>query len=51
MLGNVISLFIGYRFLDVLGWAFPPAFPIYFNLAFSYSLIRLKLVKIYGTEP
>jgi hypothetical protein len=51
MIGNVIPQFVGFRFLDVLGWAFPPSFPIFFNLSFTYSLFRLKLNGIYGTEP
>lgn len=51
MLGKVINQFIVYRFLDVLGWAFPPSFPIYFNITYTYSLIRLKLRNIFGTEP
>lgn len=51
MVGKVINQFVVYRFLDVLGWAFPPSFPIYFNITYTYSLIRLKLSNIFGTEP
>ena len=51
MIGNVIELFVGFRFMDILGWTIPPAYPIYFNLAFTFSLIRLKYSNIFGTEP
>ncbi len=47
LLGNVISLFVGFRFMDILGWTIPPAYPIYFNMAFTFSLIRLKNEKNY----
>lgn len=49
MVGNVIELFIGFRFMDVLAWTIPPAYPIYFNMAFTFSLIRLKYANIFGT--
>jgi cation-transporting ATPase 13A3/4/5 len=52
MISNgIIPAFIVFRFLDVLGWTFPPTFPIYFNLSYSFSLIRLKWRGIFGTEP
>lgn len=43
--------FIVYRFLDFLAWSFPPTFPIYFNLAYSLSLARMRKKNIIGTEP
>ncbi len=46
-----MNTFVFYRFLDVLGWAFPPSLPIYFNFAFTFSLFRLKRQNIFGTEP
>ena len=49
MVGNIIDTFVGFRFLDVVSWTFPPAFPIFFNLAYTYSLVRLKYRRIFGT--
>lgn len=46
---KVIDLFRGFRFLDFLGWSFPPTFPIYFNLAYSFALARLRIKGISGT--
>jgi magnesium-transporting ATPase (P-type) len=51
VVNKIISTFIVFRFLDILAWSFPPSFPIYFNVAYSFSLIRLKWRNIYGTEP
>jgi cation-transporting ATPase 13A2 len=48
---TIPKVFIGYRFLDFLAWSFPPTFPIYFNLAYSFSLVRLRRKGIVGTEP
>lgn len=48
---NVSDLIVGFRFVDFLGWAFPPTFPIYFNTAYSYTLVRLKNMDILCTEP
>lgn len=42
---------IFYRALDMIGWAAPAAFPIYFNLCYSLGLGRLRRSGIYGTEP
>lgn len=36
------NLIVGFRFVDFLGWAFPPTFPIYFNVAYSFAIVRLK---------
>lgn len=38
------------RFFDVLTYTFPAAFPIFFNLAYSFCLIRLNKKDILGTE-
>jgi hypothetical protein len=38
---DITTLFIVVRGFGYIGWSFPPAFPIYFNLAYSLSLIRL----------
>lgn len=46
---DIVPLFIGFRFIDFFGWSFPPTFPIYFNLAYSFSLGRLRRKNILGT--
>ena len=46
---DIIPLIIGFRFIDFFGWSFPPTFPIYFNLAYSLSLGRLRMKSIFGT--
>ena len=33
---NVPDLAIGTRFIDFLGWSFPPAFSIYCNLTYLF---------------
>ena len=38
------------RFFDFLAYSFPPAFPIYFNLAYSFCLVRLHRDGVIGTE-
>lgn len=48
---NLIPAFRVYRFLDFIGFSFPPTFPIYFNLAYSFSIYRLRKKDIFGTEP
>ena len=48
---DIADIFVGFRFIDFFGWAFPPTFPIYFNLAYSFSLGRLRTKNILGTEP
>jgi len=49
MIGNVVTAFIVYRFLDVIAWSFPPTLPILFNIEYSFSLMRLKWKGIMGT--
>ena len=39
------------RFLDMVGWAVPPTFPIFFNICYSFTLYRLKKDKIFATDP
>ena len=48
---DIVPEFIIYRYLDFVGWSFPPIFPILFNLAYSFSLARLAYKNIYGNEP
>lgn len=39
-----------FRFLDYITYCFPAPFPIYFNLAYSFCLVRLHRDGILGTE-
>lgn len=48
---DVSDLIIGMRFVDFLGFAFPPTFPIFFNVAYSFALARLKHHNVLCTEP
>lgn len=48
---NLSDFMIGVRFVDFLGWAFPPTLPIYFNLAYSFAVVRLKNENILCMEP
>lgn len=48
---NISNLIVGFRFIDFLGWSFPPTFPIYFNVAYSFAIVRLKSSGILCIEP
>lgn len=48
---DIETVIVVFRFIDFLGFSFPPTFPIYFNLAYSFSLARLAANNITGTEP
>lgn len=48
---NISELIVGFRFIDFLGWSFPPTFPIYFNVAYSFAIVRLKTSGIMCIEP
>jgi magnesium-transporting ATPase (P-type) len=48
---GIPKIFAGFRFMDFIAWSFPPVFPIFFNLSYSFSLIRMKWRGITGTEP
>ena len=51
MLGlNIEKILIFFRFLDFITYAFPAALPIFFNLTYSFCLVRLRRDGIYGTE-
>lgn len=51
VVNNIIPTYIVFRFLDIIVWTFPPSFPIYFNVANTFALMRLKWRNIFGTEP
>ena len=40
-----------FQFFNFLTSALPPPLPIFFHVAYSFSLSRLKLKEISGTEP
>lgn len=46
---DIERLFIFFKFLDFLASSAPPSLPIFFNLAYSFSLARLGYKKIIGT--
>lgn len=39
-----------FRLLDFVSMACPPPYPIYFNLAYSFCLVRLHRSHILGTD-
>lgn len=48
---DIDKIIVGFRFIDFLGWSFPPTFPIYFNLAYTFAIARLSRNGISGTDP
>jgi magnesium-transporting ATPase (P-type) len=49
--GIVEGLIIFLHFLLIVTLCFPPGCPIYFNLVYSFCLMRLKWNNILGTDP
>lgn len=48
---EIEKLFVFFKFIDFLASSAPPPLPIFFNLAYSFSLFRLGICGIIGTEP
>lgn len=48
---EIDKLFVFFKFIDFIASAAPPPLPIFFNLAYSFSLLRLGYLGITGTEP
>lgn len=48
---NLDPIIIFLNFLLIVTFCMPPSSPIYFNLVYSFCLIRLKWKEILGTEP
>jgi magnesium-transporting ATPase (P-type) len=48
---DIEPLFIVFEFFHFLASAAPPPLPIFFHVAYSFSLTRLKFKEISGTEP
>ena len=46
---NLERILIFLNFLLIITFAIPPSCPIYFNVVYSFSLIRLKWKDILGT--
>jgi len=46
---KIDTIMVVFRFLDYITYAFPAPFPIYFNLAYSFCLVRLNRDGIVGT--
>lgn len=49
--GQLEPIIIFLDFLLIITFCFPPSGPIYFNLVYSFALIRLKANNVLGTEP
>lgn len=48
---NVDGYLILFRFCDFITYSFPAPYPIFFNLAYSFCLVRLNNADILGTQP
>jgi magnesium-transporting ATPase (P-type) len=48
---NIDQAIVLLRILDYLVSSVPPAFPVYFTVAYSWSLYRLKKKNILSTMP
>lgn len=48
---RISPMILGFRYIDFLGWSFPPLFPIFFNLTYSFAIARLKASGIMCIEP
>lgn len=46
---DIETLFIFFKLFDFLGSAAPPPLPIFFNVAYSFALTRLRMKDISGT--
>jgi cation-transporting P-type ATPase 13A2 len=47
---NIEKMMVAFRFLDFITYAFPAPLPIYFNLVYSFCLVRLHRDGILGIE-
>lgn len=47
---DIERIMIVFRFLVIVSFSFPAPLPIYFNLTYSFCLVRLSRDGIYGTE-
>lgn len=47
---DIDTIMVVFRFFDFITYAFPAPFPIFFNLAYSFCLVRLNKENIIGTQ-
>ncbi len=47
---NIDTLMVIFRYFNFISYALPAPYPIFFNLAFSFCLVRLHRDDILGTE-
>ena len=47
---DIDTIMVIFRFFDFITYAFPAPFPIFFNLAYSFCLVRLNKENIIGTQ-
>jgi P-type E1-E2 ATPase len=47
---DVDDYMVVFRFCDFITYSFPAPFPIFFNLAYSFCLVRLNNNGIIGTQ-
>ena len=47
---DIDTTMVIFRLFDFVTYAFPAPFPIFFNLAYSFCLVRLNKENIIGTQ-
>lgn len=47
---NIEKIMIFFKLLELITYSLPVGLPIFYNLAYSFSLIRLRSEGIYGTD-
>ena len=47
---DIEGIIIFFRFCEFITYSFPAPFPIFFNLAYSFCLLRLNRQNIIGTQ-
>jgi len=48
---QIEAIMVVFRYFDFVTYSFPAPFPIYFNIAYSFCLVRLKYKEVFGTQP
>ena len=47
---NIEKIMLFFKLLELITYSLPVALPIFYNLAYAFCLIRLRLEGIYGTD-
>lgn len=47
---DIDAIMVVFRFFDFITYSFPAPFPIFFNLAYSFCLVRMSKENIIGTQ-